>query len=262
MCGKDEPKVRPPSAPPPWTEVDGARHIRQVGSEGDQRTTMKEATALEQVITRDGSKLALVERDGEYMIRVNGRELMSTRHSYSEEQLGVVACQGQLRRKGVCALIGGLGLGFTLRASLANLASDARVVVAELIPEVVEWNRNPAYPLAAAELADPRTEVLIGDVADVIAGSQNRFDSIMLDADNQTTTMNTAGNSSLYMPAGLAKVWRALKPGGTVVYWSAGEDPLFAKRLAASRFDVETLRVRKHRTSGGRHVLIVGHRRD
>jgi spermidine synthase len=217
---------------------------------------------LEQLKTADGSSLALVERDGEYAIRVNGRELMSTRHSFSEEQLGVVACRGRAQRANVRVLVGGLGLGFTLRAALANLGRDAHVVVAELIPEVVAWNRNPAYPLAAAALADPRTEVVLGDVADIVAHSQNRFDAIMLDADNQTTTMNTAGNSSLYQTAGLAKVWRALRPGGTVVYWSAGEEPLFAKRFASSGFDVAVQRVRKHPTAGGQHVLLVGQRRE
>jgi spermidine synthase len=222
---------------------------------------MKRANVLQQVKTADGSTIALVERDGEYVIRVDGRELMSTRHSYSEEQLAVVACRGRERLAGACVLVGGLGLGFTLRSALANLAPDARVVVAELLAEVVVWNRVAEYPLAAAALADPRTEVVIGDVADVIARSPNRFDAIMLDADNQTTSMNTAGNSSLYQSAGLAKVWRALRPGGTVVYWSAGEEPLFAKRLAASGFEVEVQRVRKHPTAGGRHVLIVGQRR-
>jgi spermidine synthase len=223
---------------------------------------MKRATVLEQVKTPDGSTMALVERDGEYVVRVNGRELMSTRHSFSEEQLGVVACQGRARLEGACVLIGGLGLGFTLRAALANLAPQARVLVAELVPEVVDWNRNPAYPLAAAALADPRTQVLIGDVADILAQSQDSFDAVMLDADNQTTSMNTAGNTSLYQPPGIAKLWRKLKPGGTVVYWSPGEDPLLAKRLASIGFDVEVHRVRRHPTGGGgHHVLLAGHRR-
>jgi spermidine synthase len=142
------------------------------------------------------------------------------------------------------------------------LRSDARVVVAELMPEVVAWNQNPAYPLASASLADPRTETVLGDVADVIARSTNRFDAIMLDADNQTTSMNTAGNDSLYRAEGLAKVWSALRRGGTVVYWSAGEEPLFVKRLAGSGFEVDVQRVRKHPTAGGHHVLIVGRRRD
>jgi spermidine synthase len=222
---------------------------------------MKPSTVLEQVKTPDGSTMALVERDGEYVIRVNGRELMSTRHSFSEEQLGVVACKERARLKGARVLIGGLGLGFTLRAALATLARDASVVVAELIPEVVTWNRNPAYPLASAALADPRTQIVLGDVADILVQSKTSFDAIMLDADNETTSMNTAGNSSLYQPAGIAKVWRKLEPGGTVVYWSAGEEPLLAKRLTAGGFEVEVQRARKHPTGGGYHFLIVGHRR-
>jgi spermidine synthase len=222
---------------------------------------MKRPTVLEQVKTPDGSTMALVERDGEYVIRVNGRELMSTRHSFSEEQLGVVACRACARVRNARVLVGGLGLGFTLRAALATLARDARVVVAELIPEVVDWNRNPAYRLAAAELADTRTTVVLGDVADIMARSQTSFHAIMLDADNQTTSMNTAGNSSLYHPAGIAKVWHKLERGGTVVYWSAGEDPLLAKRLAAGGFEVEVQRVRKHPTGGGHHFLLAGHRR-
>ncbi len=219
---------------------------------------MKRATELERVTTPDGSVLALVERDGEYALRVNGRELMSTRHCHSEEQLGVVACQARASLPRACVLVGGLGLGFTLRGALATLRGDARVVVAELMAEVVEWNRNPAYPLAAAALADRRTEVVVGDVADVIARSTERFDAIMLDADNETTQMNTAGNSSLYQTAGLANVRKALRPGGTVVYWSAAEDPPFAKRLAASGFAVDVRRVRQHATAGGHHVLFVG----
>lgn len=224
---------------------------------------MKKATVLEQVTTPDGSTMALVEHDGAYVIRVNGRELMSTRHSFSEEQLGVVACQPRLALTGIRVLIGGLGLGFTLRAALANLGRDARVVVAELIPEVVDWNRNAAYPLSARALLDRRTSVVIGDVADVLARSETNFHAIMLDADNQTTVMNTAGNTSLYHPAGIAKLRRKLEPKGTVVYWSAGEEPALAKRLTGHGFEVEVQRVRKHPSgAGGHHFLIVGQRRD
>ena len=132
-------------------------------------------------------------------------------------------------------LIGGLGLGFTLRAALSTLARDAQVVVAELLPEVVTWNQNPAYPLSSQALADPRTQIVIGDVARVIEQSEARFDAIMLDADNQTTSMNTAGNTRLYQASGLAAVHRALASGGTAVYWSAGEEPVFAERFAQER---------------------------
>ena len=104
--------------------------------------------------------------------------------------------------------------------------------------------------------------MIIGDVADIMVRSQYSFDAILLDADNQTTSMNTAGNTRLYQPAGIAKVRRKLRPGGTVVYWSAGEDPLLAKRLTTGGFDVEVHRVRKHPAGGGgQHVLIAGHRR-
>jgi len=221
---------------------------------------LKKWTLLEQIQTPDGSTLSLAVHDESYVLRVNGRELMSTRHSFSEEQLGVVACQPLAARKGACVLIGGLGLGITLRAALANLAGDAQVVVAELLPEVVAWNRNSAYPLASAELADERTQVVVGDVARVIEQSDARFDAILLDADNETTVMNTPGNSRLYQVAGLAAVRRALKPAGTAVYWSAGDDPLFVKRFASSGFDVTTQKVRRHPSLKSSHFLFVGHR--
>ncbi|MES1175331.1 MAG: hypothetical protein ABUL62_13505 [Myxococcales bacterium] len=222
---------------------------------------MKKWTELERLITPDGSVLSLATHDTDYVIRVNGRELMSTRHSHSEEQLGIVGCSALAQSRGARVLIGGLGLGFTLRAALASLAADARVVVAELLPEIVTWNDNPAYSLASAELADPRTEVVLGDVARVIEQSTARFDAILLDADNETTAMNTAGNSRLYQASGLGAVHRALTEQGTAVYWSAGEEPEFAKRFAANGFEVEVQRVRRHPSSKASHYLIIGRRK-
>ena len=219
---------------------------------------MKKWTLLERVTTPDGSNLSLAEHDGSYAIRVNGRELMSSRHSFSEEQLGVVACQPLRLTKGARVLIGGLGLGFTLRAALSTLARDAHVVVAELLPEVVVWNQNPAYRLSSQALADPRTEIVIGDVARVIEQSEACFDAIMLDADNQTTSMNTAGNTRLYQAAGLAAVHRALTKHGRAVYWSAGEEPAFVDRFAKSGFEVEVQRVRRHPSSKASHFLLIG----
>ena len=221
---------------------------------------MKKWTLLEQMTTPDGSTLSLAEHDGTYAIRVNGRELMSSRHSYSEEQLAVVACRPLRSSKGARVLIGGLGLGFTLRAALATLGRDAQVLVAELLPEVVAWSRNPAYGLASAALADPRTQIEIADVARVIERSEARFDAIMLDADNQTTSMNTAGNARLYQPSGLAAVHRALADQGMAVYWSAGEEPAFVERFAKSGFHVEVLRVPRHPGAKASHFLLVGRR--
>ncbi len=223
-------------------------------------TRVKKWTLLEQVTTPDGSSLSLAEHDGTYAIRVNGRELMSSRHSFSEEQLGVVACQSLRLVPRARVLIGGLGLGFTLRAALSTLARDAQVVVAELLPEVVTWNQNPAYRLSSEALADPRTQVVIGDVARLIEQSDARYHAIILDADNQTTHMNTAGNSRLYQAAGLAAVHRALTPDGTAVYWSAGEEPAFVDRFGKSGFDVEVRRVRRHPSSKASHFLLVGRR--
>ena len=221
---------------------------------------MKKWTELERTTTPDGSTLSLATHDRDYVIRVNGRELMSTRHSHSEEQLGVVGCRPFAAHVAPCVLIGGLGLGFTLRAALACLPRGARVVVAELLPEIVAWNRDPRYPLASAELADPRTELVVADVARVIEQSRARFDAILLDADNETTAMNTAGNARLYRAEGLAAVQRALVEHGQAVYWSAGEDPAFAKRFASSGFDVEVQRVRRHPSSKASHYLIIGRR--
>jgi spermidine synthase len=223
---------------------------------------MKKANVLEQVTTPDGSVQALVERDGHYMIWVNGRELMSTRHAHSEEQLGVLGCQLLREHRRASVLIGGLGLGFTLRAALQTLGRDAHVMVAELMPEVLEWNKNPAYPLASAALADRRTEVVLGDVAQVVGASAARFDAILLDADNETTAMNTRGNSSLYQSSGVARIARALRPGGLVAYWSVGEEPSLVRQLKSSGFEVEMLRVKRYAEAKGcgYHAIIIGTR--
>jgi spermidine synthase len=219
---------------------------------------VKKTTVLEQVKTPDGSTMALAEHDGNYIIRVDGRELMSTRHSFSEEELGRVACAPLSTKPKAKVLIGGLGLGFTLRAALKALGADAEVLVAELMPEVVAWNKNPAYPLAKDELADRRVRVQIADVYEVIRKSMGRFDAIMLDADNGTTAMMTEGNDRLYAKEGLVLVQAALRPGGRVVYWSAQAEPIFAKQMGKAGFKVEHLRVRAHESGGAQHTLLVG----
>jgi spermidine synthase len=219
---------------------------------------MKKWLNLEETQTPDGSTLSLHQHDDTLVIRVNGRELMSTRHFASEEKLGEIACSPYKDKVGAKVLIGGLGLGFTLRAALANLHQSAQVIVAELMPEIVTWNKKPEYKLAAASLADPRTRVLMDDVGTVIGRSAKSFDAIMLDADNGTTAMSTQGNSALYESHGLYAIQAALKPGGIVVYWSAQEDPLFVKKMHKSGFKVEVQKVRSHHTSGGKHTLILG----
>lgn len=200
----------------------------------------------------NGATMSLVKHDRDWSIYVDGRELMSTRRHVSEERLAEVACAPLASKPNVSVLIGGLGLGFTLRAALANLGRDARVTVAELMPPVIEWNKNREFGLAADAVEDPRTRIVVTDVYDLIRKSSGVFDVILLDADNNTTAMNTAGNRRLYQRDGLAQVYGALKKGGTVVYWSADSDPLFAKEMGRAGFKVETERVQ--------HTLLIGKR--
>ncbi len=204
------------------------------------------------------SQLTLYEHDGEHVLRVGGRELMSTRRTASEVRLAELGCQGLSRLPKVRVLIGGLGLGFTLRAALAAVGRDAEVVVAELLPAVVEWNQNPDLPLASKELQDRRTRVVVGDVADTLRAQSSAWDAILLDADNGTTAMMTRGNRALYETRGLATVHAALRPGGRVVYWSAEPDDRFAKRMVQSGFQVTSELVRAYSIGGPKHQLLLG----
>ncbi|TWW09686.1 spermidine synthase [Planctomyces bekefii] len=225
---------------------------------------MRKWTLLEQAAAPGGATMTLHQSGNDYAIRVNGRELMSSLHHQSEDALAYAASDHLKSTRAPKVLIGGLGLGYTLKAALATLPEDATVVVAELLPEVLRWNSNPAYALAADALKDRRTKVEMGDVADVIKRQSAQFHAILLDADNETTAMNTAGNAELYQLSGLAAVHGALKPGGIVVYWSAGDDPRFKKLMGKSGFQVSTQRIRptggSGGSSGGQHFLFLGKR--
>jgi spermidine synthase len=219
---------------------------------------MKKWDLLAEVTTPDGSQMTFHTNGDDKVIRVNGRELMSTRHHFSEEQLAVTACRPLKAHKQMRVLIGGLGLGFTLRAALAELGADAQVIVAELMPEVLAWNKDPKLELAYDCLADKRTTVVLIDVAKLIAQEQNGFNAIMLDTDNGTTAMSSGDNNALYSAKGLQLVKAALRPGGKVIYWSAGNDPIFAKLMGKCGFKVSIERPRIHENSGGRHFLLIG----
>jgi spermidine synthase len=205
----------------------------------------------------DGTVLTLYRHDGAYGIRVDGVELMSTRRHHSEDRLAEIVCAPLADRAGPRVLIGGLGLGFTLRAALRTLPADARVVVAEIVAGVIEWNRDPAYDLAAAALADPRVELRHADVADVLRDGAGAYDAIMLDVDNGADALTTAGNARLYAEAGVRAAVAALRPGGRLAYWSAGADPRFEAALRRAGLAVESTRVRAHATAGGMHTLLV-----
>ena len=218
---------------------------------------MKRSILLEKAETPDGKRLELFEHDGRYVIRVDGVELMSTRRHASEERLAELVCAGFSKQKGIRVLVGGLGFGFTLRAALAQLAPDAKVVVSELMPQVVEWNRKPEYKLGADVLADPRVRVVEEDVAKIIDRERGTFDGIMLDVDNGPGGFTTDFNDRLYEEMGLYRIQGAQKPGGVVGFWSASADPLFVKRLTRAGYEVDVQRARAHSTSGGWHTLFM-----
>jgi len=221
---------------------------------------MKPTRLLDRATTPDGVAVTLHEHDGAISIRVGGVELMSTRQHHSEERLAQVACAGLRERRHATVLIGGLGLGFTLRETLGQLGPEARVVVAELLPAVIAWNRNPAYRLAADVLDDPRVELVEGDVADVLVESRGRFDAIMLDVDNGASGLTAAANDELYVATGLGAARAALKPSGRLAVWSAVEDSRFVLRMEEAGFDVEVVKARTHPSSNSWNAIFVGKR--
>jgi spermidine synthase len=222
---------------------------------------MKPYEKLGEARTPDGTLLALYRHDGAYLIRADGVELMSTRRHLSEDRLAEVACAALREVPNVRVLIGGLGLGFTLRAALRELRDDAEVVVAELVSEVVEWNADPRYGLSVHAMADPRVRVLNDDVSNVLRANVDAFDAIMLDTDNGPDGMLMSENGRLYATHGIRVTVAALRAGGSIVYWSVGDDPKFMRALRGAGLDVNSLQVRAHDTSGPVHTLYVATRR-
>jgi spermidine synthase len=184
--------------------------------------------------------------------------LMSTRQHASEDLLAELGCAHLRKKRGARVLIGGLGLGFTLKAALAALAPDAAVVVAELLEPVIVWNRNPAFHLAADAMADPRVTVVNQDVGDAIRGARGSFDSIMLDVDNGPAAMSADRNNRLYDNAGLRSARAALRPGGCLAIWSVAPDTTFEKIMAGAGFLVEVRSCRSRPNSGRKHTLFLG----
>ncbi|MFN9368925.1 MAG: hypothetical protein ACK6CT_09195 [Planctomycetia bacterium] len=221
---------------------------------------MKPTRLVDRATTPDGTPLTLHEHDGTLSIRAAGVELMSTRQHHSEERLAEIGCAGLRDRRQAAVLVGGLGFGFTLRETLRHVAADAAVVVAELVPAVIAWNRDPAYGLAADVIDDPRVEIVARDVAAVLADSRGRFDSILLDVDNGPRGLTAAANDGLYVATGLGAARAALRPGGRLAVWSAGDDRRFAARLAAAGFAVEVVRARTHPTGRSWHTVFVATR--
>lgn len=218
---------------------------------------MKPLERLGEAKTPDGTMLQLYRHDGAYLIRADGVELMSTRRHLSEDKLAEVACAPLKTRRGVRVLIGGLGLGFTLREALRHLGPDAEVVVAELVAEVIAWNANPDYALSAEAMTDPRVRIVHDDVSNVLRKNAGGFDAIMLDTDNGPEGMIMKENSRLYAARGIANTMAALRAGGTITYWSVGDDPDFERSLKNAGLEVKVMKVRAHATSGPFHTLYI-----
>ncbi len=223
---------------------------------------MKPFRRLAEATAPDGTLLALFEHDGAYVIRVNGIELMSTRRHHSEDALAELVCAPLRTRRDARVLVGGLGLGFTLRTALHVLAADAQVVVAEIVQAVIDWNRNVDYPLAHEALNDPRVDMRHTDVARVLRQSPGAFDAIMLDVDNGAESFTTTGNAQLYRSVGIYTAIEALRPGGRLAYWSSTAEHSFETSLRHAGLAVTVTHVRAHATAGPMHTIIVGQRTD
>jgi spermidine synthase len=217
---------------------------------------------LGESVTPDGTEMRLMRRDQEHIILANGKSLMSSRMHGSEEALATLACAHVRALRKPSVLVGGLGMGFTLRATLDLLPSDATVVVAELLPVVVEWNRGPLGPLAGHPLNDARVHLDVNDVGATLVANPGRFDAVLLDVDNGPSAFTTSGNSRLYGDAGLARAYSALTPDGVLAVWSAQNDRKFEQRLRYAGFKAEVEQVRARLKKGGpRHTIFIGRKK-
>ncbi len=205
----------------------------------------------------------LMRRGEEWVICVDGRELMSDQMHSSEDALADLATARIGDRPEARILVGGLGMGFTLAAALKGVGPEAQVIVAELVPAVVRWNRTLTGKMAGFPLSDPRAGVHAGDVADAIRGPAASWDAILLDVDNGPNGLTRETNNWLYSWQGLDQAWTALRPGGILAVWSAFDDRAFTRRVERAGFEVECVGVRSRGKQGGhRHYVWVGVRVD
>ncbi|MER8828555.1 hypothetical protein NKH73_28965 [Mesorhizobium sp. M0938] len=211
---------------------------------------------LDTAKTPDGEhELRLKQRGAEFSIMLGSNELMNSRLSGSEEALARLSCQRIAGRRQSKILIGGLGMGFTLRAALAELGADAGVVVAELVPAVVAWARGPMAAVFGGCLDDPRVSIREADVGQLIKSGAASYDAILLDVDNGPEGIVHKANDALYSITGLNSARAALKSGGVLAVWSQGPDSGFTRRLKQAGFTVEEAKVRANGKRGARHII-------
>ena len=210
-----------------------------------------------------GGELQLYQRGDELSIKIAGRgELMNSRVHGSEDALAEHTCARLVDCLHPRLLIGGLGMGFTLAAALRHLGDQAQVVVAELVPAVVDWNRGPIGKHAGYPLQDPRVTVREGDVARTLKTERQAYDAVLLDVDNGPEGLTRKENDWLYSMNGLNAAYDALRPQGVLAVWSAGPDQQFMQRLRKVGFEVEEMRVRAHGKKGARHIIWFARRND
>jgi spermidine synthase len=203
----------------------------------------------------DGGQLRLMQRGDEFSIRLGAIELMNSRVTGSEEALASLSCARIAHIHGPDILIGGLGMGFTLRAALAEIGPEARVIVAELVPAVVRWARGPLSRLFGACLSDPRVTIREADVVSLIRGNPEAYDAILLDVDNGPEGLTRESNDSLYDISGLTSGRQALRRGGVLAVWSSSPHKSFSSRLRKAGFEVDEISVRARGTRGQRYVV-------
>ena len=214
---------------------------------------------LAETRTPDGARFSLHEHDGEYFLKLNGRQLMGSNSTVSELLLADLACKFRYLVERPTVLIGGLGLGFSLRRVLEINGPHVLAQVSELLPDVVAWNREFLQDLNGKLLDDRRVEVLTRDVFDCIKNGPGRYDAILLDVDNGPTSFVQAKNSRIYTGKGLAMIRRALRPGGRVAFWSAEPEPMFLISLKRAGFQAEEFEAKSHeRAKRAAHRIYVG----
>jgi len=207
-------------------------------------------------VPNNGGELRLYQRGDEFSIKIVGHgELMNSRMHGSEDALSEHTCSRLVASDNPRLLIGGLGMGYTLAAALRHLGEDAQVVVAELVPAVISWNKGPLGELAGQPIDDPRVTVYEGDVARILRAGQQTYDAIILDVDNGPEGLTHKENDWLYGMAGLNAVYAALRPQGVLAVWSAGPSKNFVQRLRKTGYKVDEMRVHSHGKKGPRHYI-------
>ncbi len=217
---------------------------------------MKPQIKLATARTPDGGEMELYQHDRDFLIKVNGQGLMNSRRHESEKELARLGCAHLSGREAPRVLIGGLGMGYTLRQTLDMLGPDATVVISELLSAVVDWNREYLGELNAQPLNDKRTELIIGDIFQLISQSSNRFDVILLDVDNGPSAITDSGNQRLYSSTGIQACRRALRKPGSLAIWSSEPSKVFGQLLINCGFHVRRYKGKAHKDGNAKPLYI------